>query len=86
MDICSKIVILSAWTLFEHEDMFSYNGSQQLHLSYQKQHINHRRATFDDLALLASLIPVKRRTMIHLVSVKLLKVLNPNEIRLFRFK
>lgn len=27
MEVCSNIV--SAWTLFEHEDILSYNGSHQ---------------------------------------------------------
>lgn len=71
IDICSKVVILSAWTLFEHEDIFSYNASQQFHISYQKQYINQSRTTFDDLNLLAPLTPAKRRKMIHLFSVTL---------------
>lgn len=35
MSMYSKIVILSACTLLEHEDMLSYNGSPQSALSYK---------------------------------------------------
>lgn len=69
IDICSKIVILSAWTLFEHEDMLSNNASHQFHIGYQKQPINHSRTTFDDLTLPTT--PAKRSKMMHLFSVEL---------------
>lgn len=53
MNIYSMIVILSACTLLEHEDMLSYNGSTMVltsqHLSYRKRPINRSRSPRHDL-------------------------------------